>query len=84
MPKSISAYADPALALEYRNRQRYNNYYGHLPTNRKVTRRKWTAEEDEMVKSHEIEDRKLAKILHRTTPAIQQRRNELKKQETTE
>lgn len=84
MPKSISAYADPALALEYRNRQRYNNYYGHLPIDRKVTRRKWTEEEDEMVRKHEIKDRKLAKKLNRTISAIQQRRNELKKLETTE
>lgn len=84
MPKSLAAYADPMLALEYRNSQRYKNYYGHLPASRKVTRRRWTEEEDEMVKDHDIEDRDLADILDRTIPAIQQRRNELKKQEKTE
>ena len=83
MPKSLAAYADPVLALEYRNRQRYNNYYGHLPVDRKVTRRKWTEEEDEMVRRHDMKDRKLAKLLNRTASAIQQRRNELKKKETT-
>ena len=78
LPKRLKQYAHPKLADQYRKRQRYRNYYGHLPDNRKVTRRRWTAEEDKQVIAHTVSDRELAEILNRTIPAIQQRRNALK------
>ena len=80
MPKSLAFYADPVLAQQYRNYQRFQNYYGDN-INRKVTRKRWSAKEDKMVLAHEIKDRELAKLLNRTVPAIQQRRNELRKRE---
>lgn len=79
LPKSIEKFSDPYLALEYRNRQRYNNYYGNGQDKRARARRKWLPVEDRYVLMHKMPDRELAKILKRTVPAIQQRRNELKK-----
>ena len=78
MPKRLKNFAHPKLADQYRKRQRHRNYYGHLPENRKVTRKRWTAEEDEQVIAHAISDRELAELLNRTIPANQQRRNALK------
>ena len=79
MPKSISAFADPALALEYRNRQRYFNYYGEGRDKRKRARKPWLPIEDRLVQEHKMSDRELADLIKRTVSAIQQRRNELKK-----
>lgn len=78
MPKRLKNFAHPKVADEYRKRHRKKNYYGDLPENRKVTRKKWTEAEDTLVTAHIISDRDLATILQRTIPAIQQRRNALK------
>lgn len=80
MPKSLAAYADAAAALKYRNFQRYNNYYGEGRDKRKRARKAWLPIEDKLVREHRMTDRELSKIIKRTVPAIQQRRNELKKQ----
>ena len=80
MPKSLKAYADPWKALAYRNEQRSKNYYGNTAKPRKRTHKSWSEEEDEMVKAHDIPDRELSTLINRTISAIQQRRNELKKQ----
>ena len=81
MPKTLAAYADSSLALEYRNQQRYFNYYGEGRDKRKRARKPWLPIEDKLVLEHEMPDRQLANALKRTVPAIQQRRNELKKQQ---
>lgn len=78
LPKSISAYADPYKALEYRNSQRYRNYYEHGNRNQKRARKNWLPIEDKLVINHEMPDRELAVLLKRTVPAIQLRRHKLK------
>ena len=79
LPKSLKAYADKNLALEYRNRQRRINYYGEGRDQRERSRSPWLPYEDELILQHEYSDRELSNLLKRTIPAIQHRRHRLKK-----